>query len=226
MAITTNTGHRPKAAERRDDSSPARDVALAPPRRRVRAPEMAVGLLVIVLFALGGVLWHLRSVERAPALAVASPIERGETIEARDLQVVYIETGDRVARLDRSESDRVVGATALVDLGPGALVTEDLVAQGAQVGEEEGVVGLALEPGQFPSFDLAPGDRVNVVRIGSGESGSSSSRSVVVRDALVTAVQDLAGGDRKLVSLLAAEEDTDEIATIESASLRLVLVSP
>lgn len=225
MAITTNTGNRTRAGERRDDGSRARDMALAPPRRRARAPEIAVGLLVIVLFALGGVLWHLRSVERVAALAVASPIERGETIEASDLQVVYVGSGDNVARLDRSESDRVVGATALIDLSPGALVTEDLVAEGAQVGEEEGVVGLALEPGQFPSFDLAPGDRVNVVRITSGESDGSS-RSVVVRDALVTAVQDLAGGDRKLVSLLAAEDDTDGIAAIESASLRLVLVSP
>src|SRR6266545_6712773 len=98
MAITTNVGNRTGAGERRDDGSRARDVALAPPRRRVRAPEIAVGLLVIVLFALGGVLWHLRSVERVPALAVASAIDRGETIEATDLQVVYIESGDRVAR--------------------------------------------------------------------------------------------------------------------------------
>lgn len=225
MAITMNTGPRARPAERTDDGSRARDATLAPPRRRVRAPEMAVGLLVIVLFALGGVLWHLRSVERVPALAVASAIDRGETIEATDLQVVYIESGDRVARLDRSESDRVVGATALVDLRPGVIVTEDLVAEGPRLGEDEGVVGLALEPGQFPSFDLAPGDRVNVVRIRSGESDSSS-RSVVVRDAQVTAVQDLAGGDRQLVSLLAAEEDTDEIAAVDGSSLRLVLVSP
>lgn len=224
MAITTRMSPQVRAAERNDDGSRTREASLAPPHRRVRRPELAIGVLVIALFALGGVLWHLQSVDRVPALAVASPIQRGETIEATDLQVIYVGSGHSVARLDSSETGRVVGATALVDLSPGALVTEDLVAEGPRVGEDQGVVGLPLEPGQYPSFDLAPGDRVNVVRIRSGESGGSL-ETVIVRDAQVTGVRDLAGGERKLVSLLAAEDDTDAIAAVDSASLRLVLVS-
>jgi hypothetical protein len=228
MAITTRPGQQGRAS---DDGGPrARELSLAPPSRRVRVPELAVGLLVIVVFALGGVLWYLRSVDRTPTLAVASPIGRGEVVDADDLRVVYVASDDRLAGLRPSDADRVVGMMALVDLAPGAIVTDDLVAEGAHVAEGEGVVGLPLEPGQYPASDLAPGDRVNVVRIGSGELASAVGRgasgSVVVRSVEVTAVEDLAGGDRKLVSLLASEQDTDAIAAVDSGSLRLVLVSP
>jgi hypothetical protein len=109
-------------------------------------------------------------------------------------------------------------------------VTEDLVGDGARVGEDDGVVGLPLEPGQYPAFDLAPGDRVNVVRIGAGEPSREDDRdvsgAVVVRAVEVMAVENLAGGERKLVSLLASEEDAESIGALDSASLRLVLVSP
>ena len=228
MVITTRSDHQPRAT---DDGRPrARDLALAPPARRVRVPELAVGLLVVVVFALGGVLWYLRSVDRTPTLAVASPVERGEVVSADDLRVVYVASDDRLAGLRPSETDRVVGMIALVDLAPGSIVTADLVAEGARVGDDEGVVGLPLEPGQYPAFDLAPGDRVNVVRIGAGTSSDGEdgdeSGSVVVRAVEVTAVADLAGGERKLVSVLASEADAETIGALDSASIRLVLVSP
>lgn len=226
MATTTRPDQHSRAQASRGPR--ARELALAPPSRRVRVPELAIGLLVVVLFALGGVLWHLRSVDRTPVLAVASPIDRGDVIEARDLRVVYVASDDEVG-LGSSESGRVVGMTAQVDLAPGTLVNEDLVTEGARVGEEEGMVGLPLDPGQYPAFDLAPGDRVNVVRAGSGEPAGSEGREgagpVLVRGVEVVAVADLAGGERKLVSVLASEEDADAIASVDSASVRLVLVS-
>jgi hypothetical protein len=181
------------------------------------------------VFALGGVLWYLRSVDRTPTLAVASPVERGEVIDVDDLRVVYIASDDVVAGLRPAQTDRVVGMIALVDLAPGSIVTDDLVAEGARVGDDEGLVGLPLEPGQYPAFDLAPGDRVNIVRIGAAASSSGEDRAessaVVVRAVEVTAVADLAGGERKLVSVLASEDDADTIGALDSASVRLVLVS-
>jgi hypothetical protein len=229
MATTTRSDQQRRASN--DDRSPrARDLALRPPSRRVRVPELAIGLLVVVVFALGGVLWHLRSVDRTPILAVASPIGRGEVVQAEDLRVVYVASEDRLAGLRPEDTDRVVGMIALVDLASGSIVTEDLVGDGARVGEDDGVVGLPLEPGQYPAFDLAPGDRVNVVRIGAGEPSREDDRdesgAVVVRAVEVMAVEDLAGGERKLVSLLASEEDAESIGALDSVSLRLVLVSP
>jgi hypothetical protein len=209
-----------------DGASASREWALAPPRRRVRIPELGIGVLVILVFALGGVLWHLRSVDRDPVLAVASPVERGDIITAEDLQVTYVAGDDLLAWLPPSDVERVAGLTALVDLAPGTIVTEGLVADIAGVAPGEGVVGLPLEAGQYPAFDLSAGDRVNVVRIGAAQSVEGSGSSVVARAVQVSAVEDMASADRKLVSLLAPEETADAIAAVDSGSLRLVLVSP
>jgi hypothetical protein len=88
-------------------------------------------------------------------------------------------------------------------------------------------VGLALDPGQYPAFGIAPGDRVNVVR--SVEAGGAVDRDadlVVVRGATVSAVEDLPS-DRKLVSILSDEAGAEAVASLAgSGSLRLVLVAP
>lgn len=226
MAATTSERQRWEAGNGRTST---RDLALAPPKRRVRVPELAVGMLVVVLFALGGVVWHLRSVDRTPTLAVASGVARGEVIGADDLRVIYVASDDPVAGLRPSESGRLVGMVAVVDLAPGVIVTDDLVAEGARVGADEGVVGLPLEPGQYPAFDLAPGDLVDVVRIGvasAPDDGDGQTEAVVARSVEVVAVADLAGGERKLVSVLAAEDDAATVAALDSASIRLVLVAP
>ncbi len=201
---------------------------VAPPNRRVRLPELAVGLLVTVMFALGAVLWHLNATSKVPAVAVASEVERGEVIEAADLRVVYVSSDDPLARMTAAESSSVVGRVALVDLAPGTLLTPTVVADAAALEAGDGVVGLALDPGQYPALGLAPGDRVNVVEsgeaaaTGDGESGTQ----VLARGATVFEIEDLAS-DRKLVSILTSEADAEAVAAAAGAGgLRLVLVAP
>jgi hypothetical protein len=200
---------------------------VALPKRRVRLPELAVGVLVTVAFALGAVLWHLNAVDTVPALSVTGPIERGEIIDAEDLRVTYVAADDPVARMDETQASRVVGRIALVDLAAGTLVTPGVVADATALEPGDGVVGLALDPGQYPAFGIAPGDRVNVVR--SVEAGGAVDRDadlVVVRGATVSAVEDLPS-DRKLVSILSDEAGAEAVASLAgSGSLRLVLVAP
>jgi len=212
-------------------------VALSPPSRRVRTPELIVGVLVMTVFALGAVLWHLRTVDRSPALAVVGTVERGDVITAADLRVVYVSSDDAVARLDESQTAQVVGQVALVDLAPGTLLTRSVIADSPTLAEGEGIVGLSLEPGGYPAMGLAPGDRVNVVRSGDsfatatsddsdGESAGQASDVVVARGATVFSVEELSS-DRLLVAILASEADSEAVAAASgSGSLRLVQVSP
>ena len=181
-------------------------VTIAPPRSRVRLPELAVGLFVTVGFALGAVLWHLNSVTKVPALALASSVERGETIAADDLRVVYLASDNVVARLDDTQIPQVVGRVALIDLPVGTLLSRGLVADAAPLEAGEGVAGLFLEPGQYPALGLAPGDRVNVVRTVEGAVEGGDSDAVLARGATVFAVEDLAS-DRKLVSIMTEETE-------------------
>jgi hypothetical protein len=209
--------------------------AVTPPGRRVRSPELVVGVLVTVVFALGAVLWHLRAVDSSPALAVTGAVERGATIGADDVRVVYVSSDDGVARLDEAQIDQVVGRVALVDLAPGTLLTASVIADRPALAPGEGVAGLALDPGAYPGLGLSPGDQVNVVRStdpaavttgGDGDEASGGPEVVVAQGATVLAVDELAS-DRRLVSILAPERDAEAVAAeAGSGALRLVQVSP
>jgi hypothetical protein len=203
---------------------------LAPPKRRVRLPELAVGLLVTVMFALGAVLWHLNATSKVPALAMTDAVARGDVIEANDLRIVYVASDDPLARMTPTESSEVIGRVALVDLAPGTLLTPTVVADAAALEAGDGVAGLALDPGQYPALGLAPGDRVNVVVSGAtaATTGTSPGAEVIAHGATVFRVEDLAS-DRKLVSILASEGDAETVAAAAgtgAGGLRLVLVAP
>lgn len=198
---------------------------LAPPKRRVRIPELAVGLLVTVMCALGAVLWHLSATSKVPALAISAEVERGDVIEAVNLRTIYVASDESVVRI--TDQAAVVGKVALVDLAPGTLITPTVVADGAALEAGDGVVGLALDPGQYPALGLAPGDRVSVVRSGeAASSGTEQDDGVIARGATVFEVEDLSS-DRKLVSIQASESDAEAVARAAGAGgLRLVLVAP
>lgn len=220
---STRTSARPGAPSPNGNATPTASVR--PPGRRVRVPEVVIGVLVTVVFALGAVLWHLNTVERVPALATSSPIERGEVIESADVRVVYVSSDDALARLDSTQLDRVVGRVALVDLAEGTLLTPLVVADAAAVGSGDGVVGLSLDPGAYPARGLAPGDRVNVVR-SADVADLDAQPTVIARNAAVFAVEDLSS-DRLLVSVLSSEADAEVVAASAGAGgLRLVLVAP
>jgi hypothetical protein len=196
---------------------------VTPAKRRVRLPELAVGVLITVGFALAAVLWQLGSTERVPALAVATPVARGDTITAADVRVAYVAAGDGLVHLDESEIESIVGRVALVDLEAGVLWTPGLVDGGVIVANGDGVVGLSLEPGQFPP-GLIVGDEVNVVAPADGGIDEGAA-PVVVRGAQVMVIEGSRSDGRTLVSLRAPLADAELVASqAGSGGLRLVLV--
>lgn len=202
-------------------SGRVRDLSLEPPgaRRRVRVPELLVGAALTVGFALAAVLWQANSTQREAVLALAADVDRGDIITAEDLHVVYIGTDDLVVRLAPAESVRVIGQVAISDMAAGTLITRANVSEVAALAPGEGVVGLALEPGQFPAGHLAPGDVVNVVAPGDTDG------DLLAEAAVVYSVEELGGQGRKFVSLRASEADANRVAAAaESGPVRLVLV--
>ena len=215
---TTDTATRTNSHRRR---GAVRDPALeaAPTARRVKIPELLLGLALTVGFALAALVWHANSTQRDPALALAAGVERGDRITAEDLEVVYLGTDDPVARLDPSRSVDVIGRVAAADLEAGTLITGSNVVDLPSLEPREGVVGLALDPGQYPAGRLSPGDLVNVVVPG------EELAVVIAESAVVFSVEDLGGQGRKFVSLQAGEEDANRVASAaESGPVRLVLV--
>ncbi len=193
--------------------------------RRARLPEMAIGLVLMVGFSLAAVLWHMSATDKVPVLALASDLSRGQVIEPGDLRVVYLATDHPVAHLPRGASGELVGRVAVADLQEGTLVTRSNVVARSPLNPEEGVVGLALDPGQFPAIGLLPGDVVNVVT-GLPEGTSAENWSAVLaRRAEVYAVEPVGTQDRQFVSLKMPEDVANRVAAAaERGSLRLVMV--
>lgn len=214
-ARVAGNGHAPRAP------------GVVPPRRRVRVPQVAIGLLVTLGFALAALLVHLGSASRVPALAVAGDVDRGDVITESDISVVHIASEGGFTHLGQSDLGRVVGQTALVDLRAGTLLTTDVVAEGAVLEEGQGIVGLLLDPGQYPASGITPGDTVHVVRSATDvpEAETAPTDPVIARNATVSAVEEL-GGDQRLVSIVTDEADAASVAAAAGAgSLRLVMVS-
>ena len=224
MATTVET----KRTNGREGPVPGRIRLDPPPGRRGRVPELVVGVALMVGCALAAVLWHMSTTDKRAALALAGPIARGEVIEASDLRVVYLSSDDPIAHLGRAESSAVVGRTALLDLPAGTLLTKASVAPGLSVSQNEGVVGLALDPGQAPATELVPGDLVNVIAgpsEGGGNQPAVAPTSLVASRAAVYAVEDLGTQGRRFVSIKLPEADANRVAAAaERGPIRLVLV--
>ncbi len=222
MATMIDTRHRPGNGAQQLRLEP-------PPGRRARLPELAVGAALMVGFALAAVLWHMSATNKEPALALAAPVSRGEVVEAADLRVVYVASDDPIARLGEGDTQELVGRVAVSDLPAGALLTTGSVAPRLTLAPGEGLVGLALDPGQVPASELVPGDLVNVIG-GPGQGGAAlevNGRAIPVlaSGATVYAVEDLRAEGRKFVSVKLPETDANRVAAAaENGPVRLVLV--
>ena len=210
MATTTTpTPHR----------TPRRPDPPAPAVRRLRVPQLALGLVLSGLTALAFVLFNAASVQRAPVLALATDVQRGQVLEVEDLQVVYVGTDDVLAWTPADRSDRLVGRAAVSDLTAGTLLTTDQVAVGATLTPGAGVVGLALAPGQYPTPRLAIGDLVSVVEV-------SGVLVVLVEAAEVVGIEPVGTQGQRFISLQTGEPDASTVAqAAATGEVRLVLIA-
>lgn len=210
--------------------SPTRLRVDPPPGRRARVPELVVGVALMVGFALAAVLWQMSATDKAPALALLAPVTRGQVIKASDIGFVYLASDDQIAHLAPSDSAKVISRVAVGDFPAGTLLTSGSVAPELAIAPNEGVVGLALEPGQIPAAQLRPGDLVNVIA-GPTEGAATaatfaSQTGLLASRAVVYAVGDLGTQGRRFVSVKLAEPDANRVAAAaERAPVRLVLVT-
>lgn len=220
MALTTPRLSGDGARVRTDAPS------LEPTPRRARLPEMAIGVVLMVGFSLAAVLWHMNATDKVPALALASNVARGEVIEPGDLRLVYVPSDEPIAHLPGAASSEVVGRVAVAALEEGTLLTRGHVVARASLGPDDGVIGLAMDPGQFPAPGLLPGDLVNVVGgMVDGSSTPDGFSAVLAHHAEVYAVEQIGTQGRQFVSLKMPEDVANRVAAAaERGPVRLVMV--
>lgn len=159
MVETTSATSPPRRA-----STPAgRSTALVPNSRtrRVRVPEVVVGVLLVAGCALAAVIWQ-RHADRTDAFVVAArSITRGTIITTDDVRTGRF-GGDTDALISTHLANAVVGRVAAVDIVAGDPITYSVLSDEAPLGTDEALTSIALERGDMPP-DLAPGDHVRVI---------------------------------------------------------------
>ena len=196
---------------------------LEPPRRTVQVPQLLIAVFVVALSALVAVVLFSRAAAREPVLALAEAVERGQVVSSDNLMVVYVASDDPITTVGSEELGALVGLSAVADLPAGTILTPAHFVSRNVLDGGEAVVGLALDPGEYPTPRLAPGDLVDVVGV---DPTSSEEAGTVVVSAEVFDVAELGTQGERFVSLLIPTEATAEVAIASSADrVRLVLVA-
>lgn len=228
MATTTRHGPPAEAPTSRKAASELRVELPTAQARRPKLSWIAVGLVLVLIAAMLGAITIARVAAREPVLALAMPIARGEVLTDDHLAVVQVATDDQIAKVSAELRQDLIGLVAQGDLAPGTLLARDQLAEGPALPAGWSVVGLALNPGEYPTSALAAGDRVEVVRTPdpTGVRGDASTVEVIASEAEIFAVELLSESARSFMVSLAVPADVAAIVAASAAEgrIRLVLV--
>lgn len=198
-----------------------------PARRQTRVPWIVLGVLVVAGCALAAAVWAGRVSQRSPVLALARPVERGQVLAVEDLAPVSVAVDGQLSTVAQAEAAAVVGRPVAASLPAGTLLTEQMLGSGPGLAAQDRVVGLALDPGEYPTSALQPGDEVMVVRTPAAATGGEepAGATVLVARTAVWAVQPLDEvSSGLLVSVLVNEQVAAPVAAAASQDrVRLVL---
>lgn len=199
---------------------------LEAPRRKVEIPQLLIAVLLVSVSALTAVVLFSRAAAREPVLALTQPVERGEAITSGDLMIVYVATDDPISTLRPDAAPGLVGLTAVADLEPGTVLTPAYFVSRSLLAVGEGVVGVAVAPGEYPTLLLTPGDRVDVVLTSGTVSDTGLAEPEVIASAEVFDIAELGTQGDRFISLRLPAHDAARVAGAAAAGgVRLVLVS-
>jgi hypothetical protein len=194
--------------------------------RSVRLPEIALGVLLVGVFALGSVLWQTSRAKKEQLVVLSHDLSRGDVVAERDLRAVDVNRGtglDVVRWVDRAS---IVGRVALVDLPADAPLAPSMVGAVPPPDPANRLVGLRLEAGDYPGSDLRPGVLVDVVASPAAGAPGDQAPVVLARDALVRRVDagDRDNGNGSVSVTVEVPPDVAYRVSTAAGSVRLVQV--
>lgn len=222
MSTTAREGRTPGPRTTRPGADP--DV-VAPPKLRRRPALVVAAVIVTALGCLIGAWAWSASTDTHAVLAARDTIHRGETIEAGDLQRIWISSDALLTPLPASAFDDVVGQRAALDIAEGGLLTEASTTHEPVPPPGHTIVGIALTPAQVPALPLFGGDRVRIIAT-PGDEGTqpASSPQFTVAEVVSTAIDETTGNTVVNVvvpyadaGVLAARAATSNVALVLDA---------
>ncbi|MGH1489767.1 MAG: SAF domain-containing protein [Acidimicrobiales bacterium] len=183
-------------------------------------PQALLAALLIAGGGLGGLLLFNSYNQRSSAVVVAGNVAHGKALTRADLAVAEVALDGDVATI--GSISEAVGKYAAHDLTAGELLTAgDLASEDQLLTEGESVIGLLLEPGEYPTKRLVAGDRVDIFAPGSEQfqPGALAPNLVVFE-----VVESSSDGRNLLISVVvSAEQAAAVFDAAESSGVRLSL---
>ena len=131
------------------------------PSARRRSPELLLGMLLVVVGALGGMFLFRRAADGLTVVGTSRELPRGTTISPADLVALEIGEVPALAAVSASDAGSILGKRLAVDLPAGVPIPEYVVTVQQPLRETEALIPISLEKGAVPS-GVGPGDVVRV----------------------------------------------------------------
>lgn len=206
--------HQPAKADITPPPSPRPDAVHLRARRSPRL--IAVGVLAIVLGALGAASLYSLNTNLVNVVVMTRDVVRGDVIEVADLAVADIPASLQVDTSPASALEDMIGERALSDLPAGSFPLK------RHVGDEpvppgKSLIGIRLTPGRLPSAALPPGTRIQLISLAEDD-------DTVVDALMASSPVPLDDGSGHLLDVTVSNDVAAAIASL-AATDQLVLIS-
>ena len=197
-----------------------------PTRQRRRGGWTALGAVMVV--GLGLCFGYLYSTagSKEPVVVLTAPVAVGQVIDRSDVSTVDV-AGD-ITAIAGANLESVVGQRAAVALLPGTLLQRSMVTDADPIPAGMVQVGVAVKGGQLPADGLAPGDRVQVLRLPGQITGTDPGKpEIVVKVATVFAAHpDEVQPGTTLLTLVVPADVAPSVAAASAAGAAAVVKVP
>ncbi len=212
-------------AARPTTTPPTSTPAVGMSARRRQSSWVLVGVLLVFGAGLGAALWSSSVSDRQLILVAAHAIDAGEVIGRNDLREASINADADLAAVPSSAIGDVVGQVARSPIPAGAPLQRAVLADAVTVPAGSVVVGLALEPGDFPTSSLRTGDRVEIVETTVGAPSGATSRVLTVGKVWTVERSSASDGGLTLSVQVPADQGAGVANAAATGRLRLLLTS-
>ena len=131
-------------------------------RKKKRVPDMAVGIALIALGVIGSMAVYRSASATVSVVGVVRDVDRGQVIEASDLQAIRISPETAQYFVDASNAGSLLGKSLTVSVKSGTPLSESMVSSASPLGLDEALTSAAVPTGNIPA-NLAVNDKVRLV---------------------------------------------------------------
>jgi hypothetical protein len=131
-------------------------------RKNKRVPDMAVGIALIAFGVIGSMAVYRSASATVSVVGVVRDVDRGQVIEASDLQAIRISPETAQYFVDASNAGSLLGKSLTVSVKSGTPLSESMVSSASPLGLDEALTSAAVPTGNIPA-NLAVNDKVRLV---------------------------------------------------------------